>query len=79
MKNVSIKWPFDKIIKMLTYKARVKGIRVVKEPEDYTSQTCCICGTICKYNRVHRGLYVCKQCGAIRNETPAFFMRSPVA
>ena len=60
-------WPFDKIIKMLTYKARLKGIRVVKEPEEYTSQTCCICGTICKSNRIHRGLYVCNQCGAVIN------------
>jgi len=61
------KWPFDKIIKMLTYKARLKGIPVVKESEDYTSQTCCICGTKCKSNRVHRGLYVCNQCGAVIN------------
>ncbi len=61
------KWPFDKIIKMLTYKARLKGIRVVKESEDYTSQTCCICGTICKSSRVHRGLYICNQCGAVIN------------
>jgi putative transposase len=60
-------WPFDKIIKMLTYKARLKGIRVVKEPEDYTSQTCCLCGTICRSNRVHRGLYACNQCGAVIN------------
>jgi putative transposase len=55
------------IIKMLTYKARLKGIRVVKEPEDYTSQTCCMCGTICKSNRVHHGLYVCGQCGVVIN------------
>src|SRR5512147_661531 len=61
------KWPFDKIIKMLTYKARLKGIRVVKESEEYTSQTCCICGTKCKSNRVHRGLYICNQCGAVIN------------
>ena len=60
-------WPFDKIIRMLTYKARLKGIRVVKEPEDYTSQTCSVCGTLCRSNRVHRGLYVCNQCGAVIN------------
>ena len=33
-------WPFDRIIRMLAYKARFKGIRVVKESEDFTSQTC---------------------------------------
>jgi putative transposase len=61
------KWPFDKIIKMLMYKARLKGIGVVKEPEDYASQTCCMCGTRRKSNRVHRGLYICGQCGAVIN------------
>jgi putative transposase len=34
-------WPFDRIIKILTYKARLKGIRVVKKEENYTSQTRC--------------------------------------
>ncbi len=61
------KWPFDKIIKMLTYKARLKGIRVVDLNESYTSQTCCQCNTINKSSRVHRGLYVCKNCGATMN------------
>src|SRR5512139_326520 len=61
------KWPFDRIVKMLTYKARLKGIRVVTEPEDYTSQTCCMCGTKRKAGRIHRGLYVCNQCGAVIN------------
>ncbi len=61
------KWPFDKVIKMLTYKARLAGIRVVKIEESYTSQTCCKCGTICKSSRVHRGLYVCSQCGSVIN------------
>ena len=61
------KWPFDRIIKMLTYKARLKGIRVVTGPEEYTSQTCCMCGIRRKAGRVHRGLYVCNQCGAVIN------------
>jgi len=58
------KWPFDKIIKMLTYKGRPKGIRVVDLNESYTSQTCCQCNTINKSSRVHRGLYICNHCGA---------------
>ena len=52
---------------IICYKARLKGIRVVKEPEDYTSHTCCMCGTKCGSNRVHRGLYICNQCGAVIN------------
>jgi len=59
------KWPFDRIVKMLTYKARLKGIRVVEEKEHYTRQTCCVCHTRDKAGRVHRGLYVCTQCGAV--------------
>jgi putative transposase len=59
------KWPFKRIINMLTYKARLRGIRVVTEKESYTSQTCCACNTRDKSSRVHRGLYVCKHCGAV--------------
>ena len=59
------KWPFDRIVQMLTYKARLRGIRVVKEKEHYTSQTCCICNTRNKASRVHRVLYSCKHCGAV--------------
>ena len=61
------KWPFERIIKMLTYKAGMLGIRVVQTPEDYTSQTCCVCRTKHKSNRVHRGLYVCSRCGSVVN------------
>ena len=56
--------PFELITKMLTYKVRLKSIRVVGLNESYTSQTCCTCKTINKSSRVHRGLYVCKHCGA---------------
>jgi|GEM_PF-4890665 len=34
-------WPFDRIIKILMYKARLKGIHVVKKEENYTSQPHC--------------------------------------
>src|SRR5208337_1626438 len=61
------KWPFDTIINLLTYKARLRGIEVVTEKETYTSQTCCRCNTRDKSSRVHRGLYVCKHCGAVMN------------
>ncbi len=60
-------WPFDTIISLLTYKARLRGITVVTEKETYTSQTCCRCNTRDKSSRVHRGLYVCKHCGAVMN------------
>jgi len=59
--------PFERIIRMLTYKARLKGISVVHDLEDYTSQTCSICGQRRKHNRVHRRLYVCSRRHAMIN------------
>ncbi|MEM5872194.1 MAG: zinc ribbon domain-containing protein, partial [Candidatus Aenigmatarchaeota archaeon] len=35
--------------------------------ESYTSQTCSMCGTVDKTNRVYRGLYICKECGVVIN------------
>ncbi len=58
------KWPYQLIISQIRYKSALEGINVVVVSEAYTSQTCCICGTRGKANRVHRGLYVCKSCGA---------------
>jgi putative transposase len=59
------RWPYKKILSMLTYKARMLGILVVEADEAYTSQTCHACKTRNTSNRVHRGLYVCRSCGAV--------------
>jgi len=40
---------------------------VIQVNESYTSQTCSKCGTVDKTNRIHRGLYVCKECGVVIN------------
>ena len=37
-------WAFSKITELITYKAKVIGIKVVKISEAYTSQTCPQCG-----------------------------------
>jgi putative transposase len=58
-------WPFSKIISLLTYKAALAGIRVVKVPEKSTSTTCPVCGRRFKKARVHRGLFV--HCGVVLN------------
>ncbi|MGQ9712866.1 MAG: RNA-guided endonuclease InsQ/TnpB family protein [Desulfotomaculales bacterium] len=58
-------WPFSKIISLLTYKAALAGIRVVKVPEKSTSTTCPVCGRRVKKARVHRGLFV--HCGLALN------------
>jgi putative transposase len=56
-------WSFSKFIEMLRYKCMKAGIRFVQVNEAYSSQTCSICGTVCKSHRKHRGFYHCKVCG----------------
>ena len=51
-------WPFEKIIKLLTYKAALRGIRVIKVSERNTSTTCIVCGKRAKGARIKRGLFV---------------------
>lgn len=54
-------WPFSRIIKLLTYKAALAGIRVVKMSERNTSTTCPVCGKRVKAARICRGLFL--HCG----------------
>lgn len=67
------KWPFRKMAELIRYKAALVGVAVVSLTEEYTSQTCSVCKEIPskenarKANRKHRGLYVCKDCGAVIN------------
>ncbi len=60
-------WAFDRFTKILTYKAKVKGIDVVAVSERDTSKTCCVCGTEDDSQRVERGLYVCEECDSAFN------------
>ena len=60
-------WPFRKLTHYITYKAAKYGISVELINEAYTSQTCSNCGIRCKSNRIHRGLYVCQNCGRTIN------------
>ena len=52
-------WAFGKITSLITYKAKVLGIKVVQIDESYTSQTCPSCGNRKKPNNRE---YACK-CG----------------
>ena len=53
-------WTFSKITELITYKAKAVGIRVVKESERYTSQTCPSCG----HRKKPSGrVYKCGECG----------------
>jgi putative transposase len=55
--------PFHKLLHMIDYKAKLRGITVSIVSEAYTSQQCSHCGIIRKNNRKTRGLYVCHSCG----------------
>ncbi|MBU1749877.1 MAG: transposase [Chloroflexi bacterium] len=60
-------WPFDTFVQMLTYKAKLAGITIIRVSERNTSRTCSICGYLNANSRVHRGLYICSECGATIN------------
>jgi putative transposase len=60
-------WPYEQFASQLVYKAGLAGIRVVKRSERGMSRRCSRCGAVRKANRVHRGLYRCKGCGAVLN------------
>ena len=52
-------WAFGKITSLITYKAKILGIKVVQTDEAYTSQTCPSCG---KRKKPNNREYTCK-CG----------------
>jgi len=56
------KFPFSKLRKMIEYKAKENGIRVVDVPEQNTSKTCNRCGSR-NTTREGQGLFKCKDCG----------------
>lgn len=60
-------WAFDRFTNLLTYKAKAEDITVVVVSERDTSKTCSCCGQKRDANRVERGLYVCRDCGAVMN------------
>lgn len=69
------KWNFSRLFSYIKYKAKLSGISVVKISERYTSQCCSVHlkadeidkEHAKKSNRKHRGLYCCKECGAVLN------------
>jgi len=52
---------------MIGYKSTLSDIRFDSVSEENTSKTCSFCGMVRKSNRIHRGLYKCKNCGIVIN------------
>lgn len=54
-------WAYYKLTEYIIYKAKWKGIKVIKINERGTSHTCPKCGS--KGTRPYQGLFICKSCG----------------
>jgi putative transposase len=55
-------WSYYDLQQKIEYKAKEKGIQVVKIDPQYTSQRCNKCGYIDKENRENQSTFVCKEC-----------------
>jgi len=55
--------PYLKLTQFVEYKAKEKGIKVVRVSERGSSKTCSKCGYADKLNRKTQGLFKCRQCG----------------
>jgi len=59
--------PFGLVKQKLKAKCEYYGITYLEAEERNTSKTCSQCGMVRKRNRKYRGLYVCQNCGIVRN------------
>jgi len=57
-------WSFDLFLKKIENKAEEFGIELLKETEEYTSQTCPICGIAEEHNKKDR-IFICDFCDYI--------------
>jgi IS605 OrfB family transposase len=57
------KWSFFELATFITYKAKLKGIEVVKVDPRMTSRMCSQCKHCEKNNRPSRDIFKCKSCG----------------
>lgn len=60
-------WSYFELQNMIEYKAKRKGIKVVKIDPYHTSQTCSACGHFEEGQRVDQATFVCKGCGEKMN------------
>lgn len=60
-------WTYYDLQQKITYKAKEKGIEVVKIKPQYTSQRCSKCGYIDKNNRPTQKKFTCLKCGYSAN------------
>lgn len=61
------KMPIGELGTQTKYKAALAGLFYEQVSEYGTSKKCSICGMVNGNNRVHRGLYICSECGSTLN------------
>ncbi len=58
-------WAYKRLMNLLDYKARERGIEVEMPDERGTSSACSVCGHEDDDSRVERGLWKCDRCGVV--------------
>jgi putative transposase len=58
-------WAYKRLLHLIDYKARERGIEVEMPDERGTSSTCSVCGHEGDDSRVERGLWKCDRCGVV--------------
>lgn len=56
------KWSFDELGKFIEYKAKLRGVTVVKVDPRNTSRACSECGHVSKSNRKSQSEFACQNC-----------------
>ena len=56
-------WSFAQLGELISYKAKLAGVAILRIDPRYTSQQCSKCGHTEKANRKSRNLFVCRSCG----------------
>lgn len=60
-------WAFYQFKTILSYKAKMQGVKIILVDPHYTSQTCSHCGYTDKHNRKSQKHFLCKSCGFSAN------------
>jgi putative transposase len=60
-------WAFSQLRTFLSYKAQLRGVRVIAIDPRNTSRTCSVCGHCEKANRKSQSEFVCQSCGHTQN------------
>ena len=58
-------WAYKRLLNLIDYKARERGIEVEQRDERGTSSSCSVCGHEDGDSRVERGLWKCDRCGVV--------------